>query len=97
VDVDDNGAPGFNTAYGRAKPRHIERDPRVTLTVVNPADGYQWLSVTGTASLVDEGADAQIDKLAKKYLDADSYPFRKPDERRVSVPIAPEKVEAHGI
>jgi PPOX class probable F420-dependent enzyme len=97
VDVDDKGTPGFNTARGRAKPRHIERDPRVTLTVVNPADGYQWLSVTGTASLVDEGADAQIDKLAKKYLDADSYPFRKPDERRVSVPIEPEKVEAHGI
>ena len=47
----------------------------------------QWVSVTGTAQLVDEGADAQIDKLAKKYLDADSYPFRKPEEQRVSVPI----------
>lgn len=97
VDVDDAGTPGFNTARGRAKPRHIERDPRVTLTVVNPANGYQWLSVTGTARLVDEGADAQIDKLAKKYLDADTYPFRKPDERRVSVPITPERVEAHGF
>jgi PPOX class probable F420-dependent enzyme len=97
VDVDDTGTPGFNTARGRAKPRHIEGDPRVTLTVVNPSNGYQWLSVTGRAQLVDEGADAQIDKLAKKYLDADSYPFRKPDEQRVSVPIAPERIEAHGF
>ena len=97
VDVDDTGRPGFNTARGRAKPRHIERDPRVTLTVVNPSNGYQWLSVTGPAQLVDEGADAQIDKLAKKYLDADTYPFRKPDEKRVSVPITPDRIEAHGF
>jgi PPOX class probable F420-dependent enzyme len=97
VDVDENGTPGFNTARGRAKPNHIERDPRVTLMVVNPANGYQWVCVTGRARLVDEGADAQIDKLAKKYLDADTYPFRKPDERRVCVPITPEYVEAHGF
>ena len=97
VDVDDDGKPGFNTARGRTKPRHIENDPRVNLTVVNPTNGYQWVSVTGTATLVDEGADAQIDKLAKKYLDADTYPFRKAEEQRVRVPITPEKVEAHGF
>ena len=97
VDVDETGTPGFNTARGRAKPRHIEADPRVTLTVVNPSNGYEWVSVSGTARLVDEGADAQIDKLAKKYLDADTYPFRKPEEHRVSVPITPDRVEAHGI
>ncbi len=97
VDVDDDGLPGFNTARGRAKPRNIERDPRVTLTVVNPSNAYQWLGVTGRAALVDEGADGQIDKLAKKYLDADTYPFRKAEEQRVRVPITPERVEAHGF
>ena len=97
VDVDANGLPGFNTAHGRAKTRNLERDPRAVLTVVNPENGYQWLSVSGTASLDDEGADAQIDKLAKKYLDADSYPFRKDGERRVRVPITPERIEAHGF
>ena len=97
VDVDDAGRIGFNTARDRAKPRHIERDPRVSLTVVNPANGYQWVNVTGKAQLVDEGADAQIDKLAKKYLDADTYPFRKAEEQRVSVPVTPERVEAHGF
>jgi PPOX class probable F420-dependent enzyme len=97
VDVDDDGLPGFNTAYGRVKPTNIERDPRVSFTVVNPANGYQWVNVTGKAKLVDEGADAQIDKLAKKYLDADTYPFRKPDERRVRVPIVPDRIEAAGF
>ena len=97
VDVDDNGKPAINTAYGRAKQRHIQNDPRVTLTVVNPANGYQWVGLNGRAQLVDEGADAQIDKLAKKYLDADTYPFRKADEKRVSVPITPDRIEAHGF
>lgn len=97
VDVDDAGLPGFNTAHGRAKTRHLARDPRVTLTVVNPANGYQWLSLTGTAHLDDEGADAQIDTLAQKYLGEETYPFRQPGEARVRVPITPERVEAHGI
>lgn len=97
ADVDDDGLPGFNTARGRAKERHLLRDPRVTLTVVNPANGYHWVSVTGTASLDDEGADAQIDKLAKKYLNADTYPWRDPAEQRVRVAITPDRVEAHGF
>jgi PPOX class probable F420-dependent enzyme len=97
VDVGDEGRPGFNTAYGRFKTRNIARDPRVTLTVVNPGDAYQWLSVTGIAELVDDGADAQIDRLAAKYLGVESYPNRTPDEVRVSVPITPARIEAKGI
>ncbi|HSF61246.1 MAG TPA: PPOX class F420-dependent oxidoreductase [Gaiellaceae bacterium] len=96
VDVDDDGV-SFNTAYGRAKPRYIAQDGRVSLTVVDPQDPYRWLSVSGTATLVDDGADGQIDRLAKKYIGADSYPFRQPGERRVSVRIAVEKVDGRGL
>lgn len=96
VDVDDDGV-SFNTAYGRAKPTYIADDPRVSLTVVDPQDAYRWLSVSGTARLVDEGADAQIDRLAKKYIGADSYPFRAPDERRVTVRIAVERIDGRGL
>jgi PPOX class probable F420-dependent enzyme len=96
VDVDDAGV-SFNTAYGRAKPTYIAGDSRVSLTVVDPQDPYRWLSVSGTAALVDEGADAQIDRLAKKYIGADSYPFRQPGEQRVSVRIAVEKIDGRGL
>jgi PPOX class probable F420-dependent enzyme len=96
VDRDD-GAVSFNTARGRAKERHLERDPRLSLVVVDPENAYRWLAVTGTAELVDEGADAQIDKLAKKYIGEDEYPWRRPEERRVKVRITPEKVEATGL
>jgi len=96
VDVDDDGV-SFNTAYGRAKPRYIGRDDRVSLTVVDPDNAYRWISISGRARLVDEGADAQIDRLAKKYLGKETYPFRAPGERRVSVRIAPFRVEARGL
>jgi PPOX class probable F420-dependent enzyme len=96
VDVDDDGV-SFNTAHGRAKPRYIANDSRVSLVVVDPQDPYRWLSLSGVATLVDDGADDQIDRLAKKYIGADSYPFRQPEERRVTVRIAVEKVDGSGF
>jgi hypothetical protein len=44
-----------------------------------------------------DGADDQIDRLAKKYLDADSYPWRKPEEQRLTVRIRPEKIDSYGL
>lgn len=96
VDIDEDGV-SFNTAHGRCKTRNIAGDGRVSLTVVDPQNAYKWVSVSGTGTLVDEGADAQIDTLAKKYLGEDTYPFRTPDEMRVSVRIAAERVDASGF
>jgi PPOX class probable F420-dependent enzyme len=96
VDVDDEGVT-FNTAAGRAKPLHLERDPRLSLIVIDPQDAYRWLSVSGRAELTTEGADEQIDKLAKKYFGHDRYRSRKPGEQRITVRIRPEHVEAYGL
>jgi PPOX class probable F420-dependent enzyme len=96
VDVRD-GAVGFNTARGRAKTRHIESDPRVSLLVVDPNDSYKWIAVSGRAEVTDEGADEQIDKLAKKYIGRETYPWRNPQERRISVWITPETVDGTGF
>jgi PPOX class probable F420-dependent enzyme len=96
VDVED-GKVSFNTALGRAKPRYLARDPRVSLLVVDPEDPYRWVSVSGHAELTEEGADAQIDKLAKKYIGKDEYPWRRPEETRVKVLIEPEKVTDYGF
>ena len=40
----------FNTAAGRAKPRNLERDPRVSVLVIDREDGYRWLAVRGAAN-----------------------------------------------
>ncbi|MFL5919746.1 MAG: PPOX class F420-dependent oxidoreductase [Gaiellaceae bacterium] len=96
VDVDEDG-PSFNTAGGRAKPRHLERDPRLSLLVVDPQDQYRWVSISGRAEMTTEGADDQIDKLAKKYLGQDEYPWRKPEETRIKVRIHPERIDSYGL
>jgi PPOX class probable F420-dependent enzyme len=96
VDVED-GKVSFNTATGRAKPKHLEHDPRASLLVVDPKDDHRWVAVSGPAEMTQEGADAQIDKLAKKYLGKDEYPWHKPTETRLKVLIEPEKVTASGF
>ena len=87
----------FNTAIGRAKERHLRRDPRVAVTVL-PAEDQQsgYVSVSGTAEIREEGAIDHINRLAKKYLGQDTYPYLQPDERRVVVTVKPEKVDSMG-
>ena len=96
VDVEGDKV-SFNTALGRAKPRHLEHDPRASVLMADPNNSYKWVAVSGPAELTEEGADAQIDKLAKKYLGKDEYPWRNPEETRVKVLIEPEKVDASGF
>ena len=96
VDVDDEGV-SFNTAWPRAKPRYVEADPRVSLVVLDPSDPYRWVSISGSATLVADGANEQIDRLAKKYTGADAYAGHKPEETRVTVRIDPNWIESRGL
>jgi PPOX class probable F420-dependent enzyme len=96
VDVDDEGV-SFNTAWPRAKPRYLDADPRVSLVVLDPGDPYRWVSVSGSATLVEVGANEQIDRLAKKYTGADAYAGHKPEETRVTVRIDPRWIESRGL
>ena len=93
----ENGVVSFNTAVGRAKERYLRKDPRATITIVDPENAYQWVSISGPAELTTEGADEQIDQLAKKYLGKDEYPWRSPTEQRITVRITPEKVDSTGF
>ena len=96
VDVQD-GRPVLNTAEGRTWPRNLERDPRVTLTVQNMENPYEYVTIRGrVAERTTEGADAHIDSLAMKYMGKESYPFRQPGEQRVIVRVDPEYVHVSG-
>lgn len=82
-----------NTAEGRVKTENMRRDSRVALSITDTENPYVWVAIQGRVEdMTNEGADDEIDALAKKYLGQDTYPFRVPDEVRVSVRIAPEKV-----
>lgn len=96
VDVQD-GRPVLNTAEGRAWPANLRRDPRITLTVQNGENPYEYVTIRGVASeFTHEGADEHIDKLAMKYLGEESYPFRQPGEQRLIVRVDPESVHVYG-
>jgi PPOX class probable F420-dependent enzyme len=86
-----------NTARGRQKDKNMRRDPRVAMAIIDPENPYRYLEIRGrVAEITEEGADAHIDKMAKKYLGADKYPYRQPSETRVIFKIQPERVNTMG-
>ncbi|MBD0328728.1 MAG: PPOX class F420-dependent oxidoreductase [Thermoleophilia bacterium] len=92
----DGERPLFNTAEGRAKLEYLRRDPRVSLLVVDRHDPWRWVSVSGTADLVEEGAEESIHRLGRRYRGWDRYPL-KPGEKRVIVRIRVERVTAYRV
>lgn len=87
----------FNTAEGRQKTRNLERDTKVAVSITDRTNPYVMATVRGrVVEMTREGADQHIDKMAKKYLGQDRYPYRRPQEQRVIVKILPEKVAGQG-
>jgi PPOX class probable F420-dependent enzyme len=79
----------INSAVGRLKDRNVRRDPRVAVTIVDPDNPYRYVEVRGKVKeITQEGADAHIDAMAKKYMGTDKYPLRQPGEQRVLYKIA---------
>ncbi|MCS6817843.1 MAG: PPOX class F420-dependent oxidoreductase [Blastocatellia bacterium] len=82
-----------NSARGRVKDRNMRRDPRVALVILDPENPYRYVEIRGrVVEITEEGADAHIDRLAKKYLGLETYPYRQPGEVRVLYKIRPERV-----
>jgi PPOX class probable F420-dependent enzyme len=87
----------INSAKGRVKDKNMRRDKRVALSIQDPDNAYRYLAIQGEVTEITEnGADADIDKLAKKYLGKDKYPFRATGEVRVIYKIRPLKVSTMG-
>jgi PPOX class probable F420-dependent enzyme len=86
-----------NSAKGRVKDKNLRRDKRVAFSLQDPENPYRYLAVQGeVVEITEEGADAHIDSLAKKYLGKDKYPFRQPGEVRVIYKIKPLQVHTVG-
>jgi PPOX class probable F420-dependent enzyme len=87
----------INTAKGRVKDHNMRRDPRVGIDIVDPDNPYRHLSIRGrVVDINEQGADEHIDKLTKKYIGQDKYPYRAPAEVRVIYRIEPERTYAMG-
>jgi PPOX class probable F420-dependent enzyme len=86
-----------NTARGRVKDRNMQKNAAVALSVIDPDNPYRHVAIRGRiANITEEGADAHIDSLAKKYLGVDTYPRRQPGEVRVIYEIEPVSISTMG-
>ena len=88
----------LNTALGRRKARNLEENPRVALSLVDPGNPYKSLQVQGRVvdTITGDQAEADIDSLSEKYTGQTPYPWRGPDERRVTYLVEPTKVMVNG-
>jgi PPOX class probable F420-dependent enzyme len=79
-----------NSARGRRKDRNMNAGASVALAIMDPDNPYRYLEVRGrVAEVTEQGADEHIDRMAKKYLGQEKYPFRQPGEVRVIYRIDP--------
>jgi len=95
IDVDGDEVV-FNTAEGRLKPKNLRQTPRTIISVQDQNDPQSYMVFHGTASVTEAGADQHIDKLAKRFLGADKYPFRRPGEKRLLVRVKVDRIGGYG-
>ncbi|MGA7867628.1 MAG: hypothetical protein WCA23_27220, partial [Stellaceae bacterium] len=88
-----DGVMRVNTAKGRVKSRTLRPGAPVAMAIMDPDNAYRHIQIRGRVRrAMEQGADAHIDALAKKYLGKDTYPFRQPGEVRVMYEIEPVSV-----
>lgn len=86
----------INTEVHRQKFKNTERDPRVTVTVFNADNAYQYVEARGrvVGTVGGDEARANIDELSQKYTGG---PYANPiQSERVVLQIAVDKVHKNG-
>lgn len=97
VDADDDHIL-INTEVHRSKFKDLERDPRVTITVISSENPYEYVEARGRVvdTVTGQAARDHIDECARRYTGADGYGTPIVSER-VIVKILPEKLHKNGI
>src|SRR5262249_23491726 len=88
----------MNTKAGRLKDSNLRRDPRISLCV---EDRYRYVTLVGTARLIEDQATAQADikRLAERYHNPEKAAQMVRDQfskqQRVSIRMTIERVSEH--
>ncbi|MEU8358097.1 PPOX class F420-dependent oxidoreductase [Nonomuraea sp. NPDC048882] len=84
----------FSTVKGRQKPRNFERDPRVSLLVIDPDNPLRYVEVRGRVTVTPDPEGALIEELSQKYRGSSWED--KPGTERLIVRISPDRVYLRG-
>ena len=91
-----NGKVLVNSARGRVKDKNLKPGSPVAISITDPDNPYRYVQIRGKVSrITEQGASEHIDKMAKKYLGKDKYPFAQPGEVRVLFEIDPDAVSGN--
>ena len=93
----DGKSVRFSTLKSRQKYRNLKRDNRVALCISDPANPWRYLEIRGTVDIEDDKDRSFINRIAKKYMNKDVYPFDKPDDERVTFTVKPTRVRAEYV
>ena len=92
--LEDDGRVLLGLDAGRARLKHLQRDPRVSLTVLAADDWYTHVSLQGRVGPITEDVDLQeIDKLSMHYL---GNPYANRESPRVATRLEVERWHAWG-
>jgi PPOX class probable F420-dependent enzyme len=87
----------FSQTKTRQKLHNVQRDPRIALSIVDPANPYRYLEIRGRVVAVEEDPNLDfINSMAKKYLNQEKYPWHRPGDERVVIVIEPERTTQMG-
>jgi len=82
----------INSAKGRIKDKNMRRNRKVAFSITDPENAYRFIAVRGEVVEITDNTDDHINSLAKKYINQDKYPYKQPNEVRVTYKIRPDHV-----
>jgi len=81
----------------RQKYHNMQREKRVSLSILDPDDAYRYIEIRGELDGVDPDPNIDfISRMAKKYIDQDRYPWHREGDVRVVMKIRPVRVSGMG-
>ena len=92
-----------NTTRERQKGKNMEKDPKVSLLVIDPHDASRWIEVRGEVEISEEGALEHLDEITRQYTNHPCYygfiypEDQKEKETRIICKIKPTRINMDAI
>lgn len=87
----------LSTVTSRKKFRNLLADDRITVCIIQTSNANRYIEVRGRAIIEPDTDRAFIDQIARRYMDAERYPFDRPGDERVVITVIAEQISCPAI